>query len=159
MKKFIILIALFIVSATTTYAQFEKGKWYINGSFIGIGPSDAKHFDGNNGIGLEVGNFLEDNFALTINYKLAHYYHSIGAQTKYYLSNCGIYGGMGVSYKSITNSEVSKKHFVYFTPEVGYAFFLNGFMTIEPSIYYNFSIDRPADYSMFGLKLGLGFYF
>lgn len=159
MRKFILLIALFIVSATTTYAQFEKGKWYINGSYIGLGLSNIDHFDSNYGLSLEAGNFLENNFAITVNYRLAHYYHSVGAQVKYYLSKYGFFGGVGATYKSISNSESKKKHIVCFTPEVGYAFFINGIMTIEPAIYYDYSPSKPSDYSKLGVKIGLGFYF
>ena len=117
MKKNILLVVLFIVSTTTTYAQFEKGKWHINGSFTGINIS-------HNG-------FIEDNFGL----------------------------GIGMEYKTIDYFDGGDKHITCFTPEIGYAFFLNKTVTIEPVIYYNYSLTKPSDYSKFGVKVGLGFYF
>ena len=49
----------------------------------------------------------------------------------------------------------------YFNPygiEVGYAFFLNKNVTIEPAIYYDQSFKNHSDYSKIGFKLGLGVY-
>ena len=41
--------------------------------------------------------------------------------------------------------------------EVGYAFFINRSVTIEPAVYYNHSF-KSCDYSTVGLKIGLGIY-
>ena len=54
-------------------------------------------------------------------------------------------------YKSINDFEL--------TPEVGYCFFLNKNVTIEPSVYYDMSLGHFADYSKVGLKVGLGIFF
>ena len=42
--------------------------------------------------------------------------------------------------------------------EMGYAFFLNKTVTIEPAIYYDQSFKRHSDYSKIGLRIGLGIY-
>ena len=42
--------------------------------------------------------------------------------------------------------------------EVGYAYFLNRTVTIEPAIYYNQSFKKHSDYSTIGLKVGVGIY-
>lgn len=41
--------------------------------------------------------------------------------------------------------------------EVGYAFFINRSVTIEPAIYYDQSI-KSSNYSTVGLKVGIGVY-
>ena len=41
--------------------------------------------------------------------------------------------------------------------EVGYAFFINRSVTIEPAIYYDQSF-KTHNYSNIGLKVGLGIY-
>ena len=41
--------------------------------------------------------------------------------------------------------------------EVGYAFFINRSVTIEPALYYDQSFKK-SDYSTVGLKVGLGIY-
>ena len=43
--------------------------------------------------------------------------------------------------------------------EVGYAFFLNRYLTVEPAIYYKMSLDDFSDKSTVGLRVGFGFYF
>ena len=41
--------------------------------------------------------------------------------------------------------------------EIGYAFFINRSVTIEPALYYDHSF-KDANYSTVGFKLGLGIY-
>ena len=48
---------------------------------------------------------------------------------------------------------------VQICPEVGYTFFLNRFVTLEPSVYYNISLNNFSDGSKVGLRLGFGFFF
>lgn len=43
--------------------------------------------------------------------------------------------------------------------EIGYTFYLNRFLAIEPAIYSKMSLNHFSEGSEFGLKLGLGFYF
>ena len=45
------------------------------------------------------------------------------------------------------------------TIQLGYAFFLNRTVTIEPELYYNQSLKDHSDYSGFGLRIGFGIYF
>ena len=42
--------------------------------------------------------------------------------------------------------------------EVGYAFFLNDAVTVEPAIYYDQSFKNHKDFSTIGLKIGVGIY-
>ena len=42
--------------------------------------------------------------------------------------------------------------------EVGYAFYINRSVTIEPAIYYDQSLKKHSDYSTIGAKIGLGIY-
>ena len=48
---------------------------------------------------------------------------------------------------------------VQITPEVGYCFFLNRHLTIEPSLYYDVSLSDFSEKSEFGVKVGLAWYF
>ena len=41
--------------------------------------------------------------------------------------------------------------------EVGYAFYINRSVTIEPAVYYDHSF-KNSDYSTVGLKVGIGIY-
>ena len=43
--------------------------------------------------------------------------------------------------------------------EVGYAFFLNRHVTIEPALYYKMSLHDFSGNSTVGLRIGFGYYF
>lgn len=43
--------------------------------------------------------------------------------------------------------------------EIGYTFYLNHFLAIEPAVYSKMSLNHFSEGSEFGLKVGLGFYF
>ena len=43
--------------------------------------------------------------------------------------------------------------------ELGYAFYLNHYITVEPALYYKMSLDDFSDKSTVGLKIGFGVYF
>ena len=45
------------------------------------------------------------------------------------------------------------------TPEVGYCYFLNKTVTLEPSIYYDMSLSSFSKKSKLGLRVGIGLYF
>ena len=64
MKKLILTLVITAVSVLNASAQFEKGKFYLNGSLpnFGISYSDTKDL----GIGLELnaGYFFADNLLL-----------------------------------------------------------------------------------------------
>ena len=79
---------------------------------------------------------------------------TLGVGGRYYIVQNGIYLGAGVNYK---HSECYNDFLP--TVQVGYAFFVNGCITIEPEIYYEQSFKNHKDFSKVGLRLGLGFYF
>lgn len=43
--------------------------------------------------------------------------------------------------------------------EIGYTFYINHYLAIEPAIYTKMSLNHISEGSEFGLKIGLGFYF
>lgn len=43
--------------------------------------------------------------------------------------------------------------------EIGYTFYLNHFLAIEPAVYSKMSLNHFSEGTEFGLKIGLGFYF
>ena len=45
------------------------------------------------------------------------------------------------------------------TPELGYCFFLNRHLTIEPSLYTDISTNCFSEYTKVGVKIGLAWYF
>lgn len=43
--------------------------------------------------------------------------------------------------------------------EIGYTFYLNHYLAVEPAVYSKMSLNHFSDGSEFGFKVGLGFYF
>ncbi|MCR4994626.1 MAG: outer membrane beta-barrel protein [Bacteroidales bacterium] len=169
MKKMILgcLLALCTLSAN---AQFEAGKKYVSLSSSSLGLSYSKNDKLRFDVGLKAGMFVERAWMV---YALAEYNHKqlmyssfgdrkvyqdeveLGLGGRYYIEQNGLYVGLGLQYGH------SEQHFdnFYVAPEIGYVFFINEYLTIEPSLYYHMSLNDFADGSKVGLKLGMGFYF
>jgi hypothetical protein len=45
------------------------------------------------------------------------------------------------------------------TPELGYCFYLNHYISVEPAVYYDMSFTDFSKKSEVGLKVGIGIYF
>ena len=164
MKKLFACLLLVLATTVSANAQFEKNKWYVNASLTGLNLSHSKSEGTNFGFAMAGGAFVADNLAILLNFKGQYVEHgfdetSVGAQGRYYFASCGVYGGLGMTYKHLTSSGNFKKNLVCFTPEVGYAFFLGRNLAIEPAVYYDISLDETSEYSKLGLKIGFGLYF
>lgn len=158
MKK----IALFLLSLCFTLsaaAQFERGTKYVNASLSGLGLSYSSNEQWNFGVEARAGYFAADCLMLTANVGYDHRRNlddvSIGVGARYYFDQCGIYMGAGAEYNHFTKSNND----LMIPVEVGYAFYLNRYITFEPALYYKMSIHDFAGNSTVGVKLGLGFYF
>ena len=163
MKKMILSLVM-ALTALTASAQFEAGKNYIGASVSGLGLSYNKESKVCFDISATAGRLLADNWMLLANvaYDYRHWAkaHSleIGVGGRYYIIQNGLYLGLGVAY-AFTKAEDEKTHNCFVTPELGYAFFLNEHVTLEPAIYYRMSLNNFADASNVGLKIGFGYYF
>lgn len=80
--------------------------------------------------------------------------YTLGVGGRYYFSNIGIYLGADVNVDRWDWGTSDDTKFS-FGAEAGYAFFLTRTVTLEPAVYWNVNSDR----SVFGLKVGFGFYF
>ena len=80
---------------------------------------------------------------------------SVGVGARYYFDQCGVFLGAGAEYVHYTPSSND----VQIPVEIGYAFFVNRYITIEPSVYYKMSLDSFSEKSTVGARIGLGFYF
>lgn len=158
MKKIILLLML-LVGATTANAQFEQGKKYIGASVSGLGLSYSKDSKFTMGLEATAGYFVSECLMLRGWVDYEHRYKvddiSVGAGARYYFDQCGVFLGAGAEYVHYD----PKFNSLQIPVEVGYAFFLNQHVTIEPSVYYRMSINDFADRSSVGLRVGFGFYF
>ena len=156
-KMFFVLAALLISIAAN--AQFEKGKFYGGASLsnLNLNYSDAGKLRLDvNALG---GYFFEDNAmayvsaGIDTNHDYTDLSVTIGG--RYYIVQNGIYLGANVGVKQVD----SQRHNDFKAGiEIGYAFFINRYITIEPQIFYDQSFKSHKDYSKVGFRLGLGFY-
>lgn len=160
MKRFAMLLAGMLV-AVVGYAQFEKGKWYVGASVSGLDISYSGSEEFNIGLDAKGGYLLADDWMLL---GQVGWQHSgldgvsdnvmLGIGGRYYIIQNGLY--LGVNTKLVH----ANRNYNDFMPglEVGYAFFLNKTVTIEPSVYYDQSFKNHSDYSKIGFKIGIGVY-
>jgi hypothetical protein len=158
-KKLALLIAA-ISFTVVAHAQFQSGKVYVGASLTGL----DLHYSGNDKLSLgvegKVGLTIMDNVMLLGQVGFHHQGNDdyadrfeLGASGRYYIIQNGLYLGAGA--KLIH----ANKNYNDVMPglEVGYAFFVNRSVTVEPAIYYDHSF-KNSDFSTVGLKVGIGIY-
>lgn len=160
MKKLAVLLASILTSVVAN-AQFEQGKWYVGTSVTGLGISYSGVEEFNIGLEAKGGYMIADDWMLL---GQLGWHHSglegaadevsLGIGGRYYIVQNGLY--LGVNAKLVH----ANRNYNDLMPgiEVGYAFFLNKNVTIEPAIYYDQSFKSHSDYSKIGFKVGLGIY-
>ena len=158
MRKIILLLCL-LVGPLAAHAQFEQGKKYVSASVSGLGCSYSSKEKFRMGVDASVGYFVSDCLMLRANLGYDHTRaiddFSAGVGARYYFDQCGVYMGAGAEYAHFT----PKNNDLLIPVELGYSFFINRFITLEPSVYYKMSLHDFSDNSSIGFRLGLGFYF
>ena len=158
MKKILTLLVLFVMVISAN-AQFEKGKKYIGASVSGLGLSYSSNEEFRLGLDAEAGYFFTDCLLVKGNIGYDHTKAiddiRVGAGARYFFSQNGIFLGAGAEYNHFT----SNNNDVMIPVEVGYAYFINGHLTIEPSLYYKMSLHDFSGNSTVGFRVGLGFFF
>ncbi len=164
MKKLFLTLILGLMAATAVNAQystydtppFGQGKIYVGASMSGFDIGSANknfHVD----LAAKGGYMVMDNILALGELSYNYVEHtdgviSLGAGARYYIEQNGIFLGAGVRLANMTND-------LDFQPNVsvGYAFFLNRTVTVEPELYFNLS-TKDFDYSSYGLRIGVGIY-
>lgn len=155
-------IALLLAAVSmSAFAQFETGTKYVSTSLTGLNMSYNKNAKFNLGLQATGGYFFTDGWMalgqIGWDHKDSYNDFTIGAAARYYIEQNGIYLNMGLKYQHIGPDFVANN--VFLTPEVGYCFYLNHYVSIEPALYYDICLNKFADFSTVGLKVGVGFYF
>lgn len=159
MKKKIALLMMVLAVALSANAQFEKGKKYVGASLTGLNLSYNGNDKFNLGLNGQGGYFLIDNVLAMANVGYqgngeAPDALTLGVGGRYYILQNGIFLGANVQYTHAYDDYND----VMPSVEVGYAFFINRFITIEPALYYQQSFKDHSNYSTVGLRIGLGVY-
>ena len=153
------MMLLALTMSATSFAQFEQGKKYVSASLSG----SNLHFTGAEkwklDINGKVGYMLQDNLMALAQFDYGYRKFEpntlmMGVGARYYIVQNGLFLGAGANY-------LHNPQFDDFMPTVqlGYAYFLNRTVTIEPELYYNLSLKDHTQYSGFGFRIGIGIYF
>ena len=160
MKKIFITLLLAVVSLGAS-AQFEQGTKYVGANLegTGFGMGYSKNTDFYIGLKANAGYFVADQWMLLGEFGWSHKNGNsrvgLGAGARYYLVQNGLFFGGMLKYKHIP----SNVNNVYLAPEVGYCFYLNDHISVEPAIYVDMCLNHFKDYTNVGLKIGFGYYF
>ncbi len=169
MKKTILSILCVLLGSLYASAQspayqdrppFGEGKYYVATALSGLDLNFNSNEKWKLDLSAKAGYLFTDNWMATaqMEYNYRRYESnsfSAGAGLRYYIEQNGLYLGLGANY-------LHKWHdYDDFMPtaQIGYSFFLNRTVTIEPELYYNQSLKDHSDYSGFGLRIGFGIYF
>jgi hypothetical protein len=166
MKKLIFFVIFMILSSLGAKAQFEKSSWVVNPAITGLEYSYSDINKNHLGFNVQGGAFLIDDIVLMLKLRADWTReidtYSVGVGGRYYFNRTGIYLGSGLYFtrRTYNNSRELQGHKDEYglDTEVGYAFFLNRAVTIDPGIYYDLSF-KNSSFSKLGLKVGFGFYF
>lgn len=160
MKKTLITLLLAVIGFGTASAQFEKGKMYLATTTNSLGLSYSKTQNLQLNLGLNAGYLFEDDWMLIgeagVDYSSKDLQSfNVGAKCRYLIEQNGLFLQAGLKYMHAAPSFND----LQVTPELGYCFFLNHYLTIEPSIYYDISTQDFDHRSNAGIKIGLAWYF
>ena len=167
-KVFMSMIALLMAMSVNAQkylnegtTPFSKGKTYVGASLSGTDLSYNGITEGHLGIQGKVGYFFADNLMGTAQLGYENTVKKAGRSAtfstagggRYYIQQNGLYLGASLIYKHFNKSDD-------FLPsvQVGYSFFINRTVTIEPELYYEQSFKNHKDYSTVGLRIGIGVY-
>lgn len=159
MKKIIFIFSLLMFMAGSAMAQFEAGTKYIGASLSGLNLSynSDEHFRLN--LNSKAGLFVTDGLMVYADFGYAHTRHTddlnAGVGARFYFRQNGIFMGAATEYVHHTKSSND----LMVPIEIGYAFYLNHYLAVEPSVYYKMSTNNFSDDSTVGLSIGLGYYF
>ena len=165
MKKYLLTLVAVLMTITAS-AQFEEGKMYGSASVTGLGLNYSGEKGLNLGVGAKAGYCFMDNWMVLAGVGLNTQTEDakrntdleVGVGARYYIIQNGIYLGVNAKYKHYYNMDSKFHNDVLPGIEVGYAFFINHYCTIEPAVYYDQSFNNHGKYSTFGLKIGFGIY-
>ncbi len=160
MKKILLTLVVALACSTSAFAQFEEGKYYAGASATGVDFSFSETTDFAMGINATAGYMLKENMMVLAEFG-TDYRNSdfqelyIGGKARFYMEENGIFLAAGCR---LCHHFTGDNDF-QLTPEVGYCYFLNRTVALEPSVYYDMSLTDFGNYSKFGVKLSIGLYF
>ncbi len=138
-------------------AQFEKGTHYAGANLTELGVG-CKHGSFAFGLSGDYGYYIADNWMIggTVGYTYEGKSHGVQLKPyfRYTFDKIGLNLGGGLQYEHVG----TKRDYVQLCPQVGYTFFINGKVSIEPAVYADFCMNDFKKGTSAGLKIGIGLY-
>ena len=160
MKKFFFTIIFALVGIGSAFAQFEKGKYYLAATTNAACLSYNKNEKVGLNFGVNGGYMFEEAWMLITEVGFDYRYEDMqalyaGLKCRYLIEQNGLFLQAGAKYVH----GAPNYNDLLVTPELGYCFFLNRHLTIEPSLYCDISTKNVSEYTRAGVKIGLAWYF
>lgn len=156
MKKTLVLLLMTVMTLGAS-AQFEKGTCYGGATLTGLGIGYVKG-EFSFGIASEMGYYVADNWMIG---GMVGYRHEGGDNKllikpsfRYSFSECGVNLGCGVQFEHAGTN----RNYAQLCPQVGYTFYINDKVSIEPALYADFGLNDFKYGTSAGLKIGIGLY-
>ena len=151
MKKILTALLLLLAVTTTARAQFKQGTYYVGASLTGLNMSYSN---------ADAGYFIIDKLMLHGTLGIDSHpgdakRFTMGGGARYYFLENGISLGAGLEFSHLSPG-IDNLRLPF---EVGYTYYLNHHVAIEPAAYYRLSLNDFSGGSEVGVRLGLGFYF
>lgn len=157
----IVALLLAVVSMSAS-AQFTKGTKYANATLSGMGMSYDTGRKFCFGLGVTGGYFFADSWMAKAQFDYGHEGGSpginklkIGAGARYYFTQNGIFMGAGLQFEH----RGGDNNFVQLPVEVGYCYYLNQYISIEPALFADLCLNKFNQATNVGLKISVGYYF
>ena len=161
MKRLLTLIVfLSTLGFVKSHAQFDAGNYHIAASLSGLNFNYTAKSGMRAGLNIDGGYFLDDNILARVGFGYNHYgkhndAFTFGVGLRYYIAEYGINFGTGAEF-SHRSPNINNLHIPL---ELGYTFFLNNSVALEPQVCYKVSLNDFTGGSEIGCRLGLGYYF
>ena len=155
-----LLVLLATLSFTKSHAQFDAGTGYLAAGLSNFNLNYTDKGGIRAGINIDGGYFLADCLMARASFGYNHYSKhddavTLGAGLRYYIIQNGLSIGTGAEF-SHHAPNINNLHIPL---ELGYTFYLNHYVAIEPQVFYKVSVNDFTGGSEVGMRLGLGYYF
>ncbi len=160
MRKYVLAMLFTLTGIGSASAQFEEGTKYLGANINNLGVSYSKATDLSINLGANAGYCIKDNVLVMGLVNFDYSFNTLkrldlGGKIRYYIADTGIFLSAGAKFVH----ENSDYNDFQVTPEVGFSYFLNDHLAIQPSVYYDMSFSDFNEKSRLGVSLGLGWYF
>ena len=161
MKRLLtLLVLLATLSFTKSHAQFDAGTGYLAAGLSNFNLNYTDKGGIRAGINIDGGYFLADCLMARASFGYKHK----SKQNEHDTLAAGLLYNNNQNALTIGTADEFSHHApninnLHIPLELGYTFYLNHYVAIEPQVFYKVSVNDFTGGSEVGMRLGLGYYF